>query len=227
MDALPLLATRREDYPGFMAAVEMAIDMNWGLRSRESAAVRRAFARIGMGTGETCAFVNIKPWYCESDPGIQLCIDYGFSDDNYYWSSYPLSWTVTEINSNCIRITNWPQYDYYPQNFNITLRNLTKNTSKTYKIRLEDCEGDDPGCNDVGTNALPPSHTSAQERSEESETSEPFTLLRIFDINGRKVYEGKDPDENFTLNNMDGLLIYCYYDRQGKIIKTKKTVIVK
>lgn len=230
-EGLLTLDNREADYPDFMEAVEMAVDINWGLCSKESAAIRRAFAKIGMGSGETCAYVHIKPRYCESDAGIQLCIEEGFSDDLYRWY-FPSEWTVqgtgntNSVTGRCLKVLNWPEYDYYPQNFTVRLYNVNKNRSVNYNIRMEDCEGDDPGCNDVELNTFPSSPT-AEEKTDNLSDSEPFTLLRVFDINGRKVYEGQNFKQNFVLSNLDELLIYCYYDRQGKIIKTKKMITIK
>ena len=231
LDALLILNNKQADYPDFMEAVEMAVDLNWDPCSIETTSVRRAFERIGLGNSETCAFVNVQPRYCESDAGIQLCIEEGFSDDQYRWF-FPYEWTVqgagntNSVQGNCLNILDWPEYDFYPQNFNVRLFNITQSFTLNYNIKMEDCEGDDPTCNDIESNALPPSH-NAEERNNNFTNSDVIALIRIFDISGRKIYEGKNPDQKFTLNNIDGLLIYCYYDHQEKIINTKKIINIK
>jgi len=240
MEALPLLQTRNDDYPDFMEAVIMAVDMNWGLCSKESAAVRRAFTRIGMGDGETCAYVHIKPRYCESGSGMILCIEEGFSDDAYRWT-FPSEWTVQGAGANntyighCLKVTDWSEYSSYPRNLTVRLRNMDSNRNVDYNIRLEDCEGDDPACNDVASNAVPPSasisssnlNATAQEKSENIIDTEVSKFVRVYDINGRMIYGGQNFDKEFKDSNSNSLLIYCYYNKQGRIIKTEKVIILK
>ncbi len=238
LDALQILNNTEADYPDFMEAVEMAVDLNWDPCSMETTSVRRAFRRIGLGDSETCAFVNVKSRYCESDAAIQLCIEEGFSDDQYRWY-FPSGWTVqgagntNSVTGNCLTVLDWPEYAFYPQIFSIRLYNITQEFQLRYNLRMEDCEGDDPSCNDVGLNNFESNGTSySQNAAERTDSDRLFdkelpTLLKIFDINGRKVYEGKNFDQSFNSDNLDGLLIYCYYDQQGKIIETKKMVIIK
>ena len=231
LESLPLLQNRQADFPDFMEAVEMVVDLNWGPCSMETSAVRRAFKRIGLGDSESCAFVNIKTRYCESDAGMQLCIEEGFSDDLYRWY-FPSEWTVqgagssNSITGNCLTVLDWPEYAYYPQNFSLRLYNVTQEFELRYNIRMEDCEGDDPGCNDVAS-ITPPISETAEEKNNKAVSSETYHLLRIFDINGRKIYEGKNINQSFKIDNTDGLLIYCYYDHYGKIINTEKVIIIK
>lgn len=231
LEALLVLNNTQADYPDFMEVVEMAVDLNWDPCSMETTSVRRAFKRIGLGNSETCAFVNVKPRYCESDATMQLCIEEGFSGDQYRWY-FPLEWTVqgagntNSVQGNCLTVVDWPEYSYYPRNFNVRLFNITQNVNLNYNIRMEDCEGDDPGCNDVESNT-PPTSETAEEKDDKSVNSDTFHLLKVFDINGRKVYEGKNINQGFRIDNTDGLLIYCYYDSQGKVIETKKMITIK
>ena len=238
LDALQILNNTEADYPDFMEAVKMAVDLNWDPCSMETTSVRRAFRRIGLGDSETCAFVNVKSRYCESDAAIQLCIEEGFSDDQYRWY-FPSGWTVqgagntNSVTGNCLTVLDWPEYAFYPQIFSIRLYNITQEFQLRYNLRMEDCEGDDPSCNDVGLNNFESNGTSySQNAAERTDSDHLFDKelpihLKVFDINGRKVYEGKNFDQSFNSDYLEGLLIYCYYDQQGKIIETKKMVIIK
>ena len=151
----------------------------------------------------------------------------------------PLGWTVqgagsgNSVTGNCLTVLDWPEYAYYPQIFSIRLYNITQEFQLRYNLRMEDCEGDDPDCNDVGVNNFESNNSSSSHYAVERTDSDHLfdkelpIHLKVFDINGRKVYEGKNLDQSFNSDNLEGLLIYCYYDQQGKIIETKKMVIIK
>ena len=228
LEAVLNLENRDADFPDFRESVEMVVDATWGRCSEESVSVRNAFRKVGLSDGEHCAFVNVRHKYCEKNDAMLICATGGFENDHFRWY-FPDGWTVPGSTGNiledrrCLRVTDLPTYEYYPQNLTITLYDVTNQNRVDYKIRLEDCEGDDPTCNDVALNAIPPS-SSAQERSIDLTDTEAFTFLKIFDINGRKVYEGRNSNEDFILKNSNGLLIYCYYDKHGKIINSKKVI---
>lgn len=110
----------------------------------------------------SCNFAinGMKDYYCEESNLLYLCAgnDFpGVSTSQFTWTilgKYGSDFSITGNSNNsnyhtgsCLHITKFPDFPYYPQIVTIELHVPGYGTKK-FNIKIIDCDGDDPTCND-------------------------------------------------------------------------------
>jgi Zn-dependent metalloprotease len=224
LEALNLIG-KDADYPDLREKTIYLAGNKYGRCSNELKAITNAWVKI-MCDGkkqEDCKFqINSPDIVCEENNKISMCMD----DDNLIsglrWY-LPSDWTFNgqKNNSNtienveCVHVTHFPTYQYYPQYFKIEVYSLKLGKWTTKEIKLIDCDGDDPSCN----------HVSGKPIKENTDDKTP-TTFGIYDITGRLVKSGNIEElTDFRINSTNGMMFCIYYDNQGRYIKTEKITI--
>ena len=125
-------------------------------------------------------------------------------------------------------MTHFPKYPYYPQYLTLELYALQASPEyiQTKKIKLVDCNGDDPTCEEY-YNLF---SQDAQNRSNIVNNEKPLinkseNEIRIFDVMGRLLYKGTDMNFDMKKLNYSGIAICQYFSVTKELIKTKKIFI--
>ena len=84
-----------------------------------------------------------------------------------------------------LRISHVPDMPFYPQNLRISYRHPQLSNDISTIVRILDCDGDDPTCNDIAQE-LSPEEIEYLDNSETSELPENYKLI-IYDILGNQV----------------------------------------
>ena len=237
------------DYEPFMNKTLEAVDHLFGICSEKSIAVRRAWEEI-------CLEVDIENFdgcdiqlsgltsgtqaICEEDNAFQICavgndvnlIPYesfhwgiiGRNAINYTASSGSQVGTAIDGGS-CLTINNIPEFPYYPQTVTIRL-NIDGYPSMTRRFIINDCDGDDPTCEEYHNDNFG-NNGSQQDRISNSSTKDD-TIIRVYDIMGRLIFAGDESEMDRNIDRLErgSLYIYCYFDNLNRIIRTEKIFYV-
>ena len=230
---------RDADYPQLRAAILNNMIDEFGRCSPEFLSFARAFENICVPTGfavngavPACSFtINGPNQVCEESNQVQFCAQGTMPPNAYYhWTIIgPNSTEFTSLHGmqgnsqeggNCLFLTSFPQFPYYPQYITIQLYSPITGLTQTKRLKIIDCDHDDPTCAEYYS--LP--RTKQVNLDSENVITEPIKM-RVIDLMGRIVYSGQviHKDE-LILNRNIGLLIFQYFDLNGIIIKTEKSV---
>lgn len=225
------------DYEEFRESTIAIVKAKFGACSPEMFAIGRAWHAICVGPNfENCEFALAgSDWACEESNTLQLCAEGGISPMHFRWY-FPAGWEVlgnasgNVLNdSRCLTVTQFPTYSYYPRYFNIEVHSPSSGRSYKKRIKLIDCDGDDPTCEDyyTDTNQGNEKTASANQVLEQEKSCE---AVKIFDITGQLLYESTDKYVFLNpgnLPNLNGLIICTYFDQYGKLVKIKKVFITQ
>lgn len=225
------------DYEEFRESTIAIVKAKFGACSPEMFAIGRAWHAICVGPNfENCEFtLTGSDWACEESNTLQLCAEGGISPMHFRWY-FPAGWEVlgnasgNVLNdSRCLTVTQFPTYSYYPRYFNIEVHSPSSGRSYKKRIKLIDCDGDDPTCEDyyTDTNQGNEKTASANQVLEQEKSCE---AVKIFDITGQLLYESTDKYVFLNpgnLPNLNGLIICTYFDQYGKLVKIKKVFITQ
>jgi len=230
---------RSADYAQLRAAILNNLLDEFGRCSPEFLSFARAFENICVPTGfavngtvPACSFtINGPNQVCEESNQAQFCVQ-GIMPPNAYYRWTIIGPNSTEFTSlhgmqgnsqeggNCLYLTSFPQFPYYPQYITIQLYSPTIGFTQTKRLRIIDCDHDDPTCAEYYS--LPRTKQSNQDT--QSVITEPIKM-RVIDLMGRIVYSGQVIHKNeLILNRSIGVLIFQYFDLNGILIKTEKSV---
>ena len=214
--------------------------INYGECSDEFIALHRAWNQICLSSGETpCYLLGGTRTICEENDFLSICIDGGSSGENYRWN-FPIEWTVSgnptgnNVYGQCITVTDFPDYNYYPQTFVLQVWSLNSGSPQRVRVVLQDCNGDNDDCDTflssnqflnngrLQVTALNKIKDDFLRRNDDGEVFE----VRIFDILGRQIYKGAPIDIRFDLPDNDkGVFIYSTFNINGQLIDSKKVVV--
>lgn len=212
----------------------------YGSCSSEFASIVRAWEDICVETGikpsdlfPACSFVleDINP-VCEEDDGLTICLLNG-QGSGYTWkiigknsTSFVMSGSQsgnTTIGSSCLEITDFPKYPYYPQYITIQVNNpsIAGNTVFSRQIKLNDCNNDDPDCEDYYSSPLPIS-SSNEPTSNRGKT----VKFAIYNLLGQEITNGNISEFNNDILPQ-GILIFVGLDSSNRIVESKKICIIQ
>lgn len=240
LDGVYMLGEGIPDYETLQAATLMQAELNYGLCSDEYLALFRAWDRICLPADPVpCYTLSSKKIVCEEDGNMEICINGGAPPyDNYHWY-FPLEWTVlgtTEGNrfdGRCLTVTEFPDYDYYPQSFIVYVRHSNTEIDgglQRVRVVLEDCDGNDDDCYDFLSALVRDKNISHLVTDNNNETfadsrGNLISKVKVFDIMGRIIYDGEA--SNFNLDDFSPnpqLLLISTFNVEGQLIGTKKII---
>lgn len=227
LETLPLMG-REDDYPDMRAAMLPMVDEEFGPCSPEARAVKKAWEQICVGTYDDCYTIAGNNWVCEEDDFLSLYVENASPGEVYQWI-FPIEWTVNGAPGNPIgnmytgglfQVIDFPKYDWYPRWFTLTVRSPTlgPDYTQTVRVKLIDCLGDDPSCGDDMRRGRPQSTDLTQKEA---------SRLRVINMMGKVVYEGRSAGFDPGTTGHRGILIYQYMDGMGQILRTEKRVTIE
>ncbi|MEN9385347.1 MAG: hypothetical protein RLZZ185_88 [Bacteroidota bacterium] len=250
LEALPQIGVN-SDYPDLMEATMTVVEDQFGRCSNEFLAVARAWEAICVPTGfansngvvppcsvSICGDGNIV---CEENEYFNLCACGVYPPGTYF------RWTIigkksTEYESvygmegnrqeggNCLTLIDFPKYPYYPQYITIKLYSPTlaglgvQSYSVERRIKLVDCNGDDPTCEEY--NEL--QNEEGEDRfsySSSEQTDIKYVKVRAFDLMGRQVFEKNTSSLQRNELQYHGILVLIFYSEKGEIVKVSKAFL--
>ena len=251
--SLPML-DKKSDYPDLMhATIKVALD-DYGRCSPEFEAVVKAWELICVPTPygaevPSCNFtICTSNTVCEEDDYLNICLcDTPISEADFRWTIIgPMStgfesqigmFGNVQEGGDCLTLTDFPSYPYYPQYITIelyttyidpiTLQNFNRIQRK--KIKLVDCREDDPTCEEYNSMVVIPdlNENKLVLSTENLVNLDDEYLLRVYDLFGRLIFQGNEMDFSIETNNYNNLLFLVYFNRDGTIINTKKTFLIR
>jgi len=129
-----------------------------------------------------------------------------------------------------LNVNNFPKYNYYPRNFEICAYapQLGTDFRECVTVTLQDCQGDDPDCNDVFSSSFSEGVQSRQllESKKNVFSESNVELIRIYDLNGVLKFSGKYKDLDYLNDNIGEprLHIVSYFDIDGLLIHSEKII---
>jgi hypothetical protein len=248
-EALPNLGTN-PDYQELMQAVISLAITQHGPCSNQVRTIVRAWETICVPTGHRFATPNIPcgeltgpNWVCEESNQIQICLS-GATGINTTFGR----WTIIGTNStsylsvngmqgnsqnggSCLHIYKIPDMPYYPQTITIQYWHSTIGQTLTKKVRIRDCDGDDPTCKDYYDLAGRAIENDSQDAFAmqsnlddvefRSKIKEQNLKLKVFDMMGNLI--GLDDESLYqTKVGYPQILIVTYWDEEGRLVSSKK-----
>jgi hypothetical protein len=233
------------DYPDLMAAMVAMVEQDFGRCSREFLAVARAWETICLNTGHAnwlgevpaCNYTVSGPTVvCEENDYANFCIQGGLPNAHYRWTiigSKSTQYTSLkgmqgniQEGGNCLNITDFPKYPYYPQI--ITIKVYSPTVGSNYIVRktvqLNDCNGDDPSCNEYYSRVSPivNEYESLPFELETKEKEIIVTFIKVYDTSGRLILT--EQQTTFDKNRLKPNQVYfiLHLSENGEIINSEK-----
>ena len=248
LEALSLVPTVF-DYIPFKNKTLETVDNLFGICSEKSIAVRRAWQAIcvpvDLANFDGCdiqlsGLTSGTQAICEEDNEFEICAvgnDVNFIPyESFHWgiigrnaigySASSGSQVGTAIDGgSCLTITNIPEFPYYPQTVTIRL-NIDGYPSMTRRFIINDCDGDDPTCEDYHDDNF--GNNGNQQGRVSNPSTEDDTIVKVYDIMGRLIFEGVKSEIIIDIDRLEkgSLYIYCYFDNLNRIIRTEKIFYV-
>ncbi len=242
LDALKLLPSN-SDYPDMMKATISIVLAQYGRCSDEFLAVARAWEYICVNTGYALADGSIPScgplkiigpdWVCEEDDAAEFCVQGGLPLAQYrftivggkstqYQSVCGMQGNTQFGTCNCLTLTNFPKYQFYPQSISIEVFSpqIGAKYIDTKRVILKDCNADDPNCSEYYANQYDSNPNRNRDGYDPIQNNS--VKVREFDFMGRLLYEGP-PNSPYQLrSSTSGLTLRLYYDTSGKLIRSEK-----
>lgn len=227
------LIGKQSDYPKLREAILSIAISKYGLCSIEYLSIIRAWNKIWCESlWGGCPYTISGPsWVCEESNQVQFCEIGGPPNSGCNWTIIgPRSteWVCTGtqignsvINSQCLTVTHFPTYDYYPQFFTIqAYMPIAGSKFVQYKsFKLVDCDEDDLTCEEY----YYPQHPLTKEINIYKSISDVEKKMEVFNILGISIYKGEIIDASkFNSVFSHQLLTIIYYNQEGKICNIKK-----
>lgn len=246
IDALSLVGMN-SDYQQLRDATLTTIENEFSLCSDEYLAVHRAWTEICLNPNTSiCNFsVNGPYQVCEEDDYAVFCIKGGLPNAHYMWKILgPMSTGYesfcgmignTQNGCNCLTLTDFPDYPYYPQHITIEIYSPTVGSNYTVRkyLRLIDCNGDDPTCEEYYSldGLIQENETqviqSKTEMKDINDLHSENNQLTVYNILGHLIYQGNTV--NWTEQNVSqsGIYLFIYFDQNGTFIRQEKRALIK
>jgi len=239
LEALPQIGDN-PDYPDLMQATIDIAESLYGSCSSEFNTILQSWEKICVATGhrlaspnEPCVEISGPNTVCEENNTFSVCTNFtGLNSSAGKWTIIGRNSTsfqsVQGMNGNsqqggsCLDISHIPDMPYYPQTITVQYYNPLTGETITKKIKIIDCDGDDPTCDEYYNNNNSPNVVNL-ESFVNKEKEDKSVEVQIFDIMGRKL---NIQYEDLLLRNSSTLkiVILTYWDK-GKLIKTEKRII--
>ncbi|NJN78909.1 MAG: M4 family metallopeptidase, partial [Saprospiraceae bacterium] len=232
-------------YQSVMTATFDVVLQNFGRCSSEFIAIARAWEAICLNTGyanwngevPVCNYTISGPSVvCEEDDFANFCIQGGLPNAYYQWTI--IGGKSTQYTSllgmqgniqqggTCLNLTDFPKYNYYPQIITIKVYSpiIGSNFTVMKTVQLNDCNGDDPNCDEYYSSvAAPITQPEAESmRYELQPNMEDIHFIKVFNSAG--ILINSDSYLNFNENELPAnqLFFIVNLGKNGEIIKTKK-----
>jgi len=246
---------RDSDYEELMEATLTIVEENFGRCSEEFAAINNAWETICVETGfgilntHPCDYSISGPtWVCEENDYAKFCIQGGFPNAHYRWTI--IGKKSTEYKSlcgmqgnsqegcNCLTLIDFPKYPYYPQYITIKVYSPTvgSNFIVKKKVKLVDCNNDDPTCDEYYNLQVPPNENTINQFKNERSTlrresvspKQPIHDIIIYNLYGDIISRGLKSNQMNDINHLrNGIYIIIEIDEHGNLISLKKQAIIK
>jgi Thermolysin metallopeptidase, alpha-helical domain len=246
LESLTLIETNA-GYSELMQATITTVLNKFGRCSNEFVAVARAWELIGVPTGylvngivPACNYSIVGPSsICEENDKAKFCISGGLPNNQYHFRIIGKKSTEyksecgmqgnSQVGCNCLSLTDFPKYPYYPQTITIEAYSPTAGVGyiQRKQLTLVDCDDDDPTCEEYYDLRGEPteerlSHRLNQNISNNSDKNSEF--IKVFNMLGNLLFEGKTSDIIPDNYSNQSLIIVVYYDTFGNIINVKKSL---
>ncbi len=253
LDAVSDLGGTSPDYPELAAAtINIALE-EYGRCSDELLALALAWEHICVplpaniliaGDFHPCSELTLTgPLYtCEENEYISICIKTPITGVNYRWtiegllstefeSSYGMDGNI-QAGGNCLTLTTFPNYPYYPQRVTVYVYSTFGGTDivQTHNFTIFDCNKDDPTCEEYyePLPKLDNSHAvDAFYQHEDQAFDSVIKYLKIYNFTGEEIYKGEyDSGLIFKLKR-EGLLFIQYFNASKQLIKIEKKLEIR
>jgi Zn-dependent metalloprotease len=243
------LVGRTAGYQELMQATLTTVQEEFGRCSNEFLAVARAWELICVPTGFTNSLGVVPPCsvsicgdnqVCEEGDHLKLCVC------GVYPAGTHFRWTIigkksTEFKSeygmqgnsqeggDCLSLIDFPKYPYYPQYITIEIYSPSLGVQYIHKkrIKLVDCNGDDPTCEEYYEFRGDPSDERLNQDISFLSSNEKHQYIKVFDVMGRLLFEGASGNLMPGTIPSTSLIFLVYYDSFGRIIEVKKSFGLK
>lgn len=252
LEALNLIG-EDSDYEDLMEATLTVVEENFGRCSSEFAAINNAWENICVETGygildtNPCDFKISGPsWVCEESNYANFCIDGGIP--NNFWKWTIIGKKSTEFTSvggmqgngqnggQCLTLIDFPDYPYYPQYITIKVWSNSNQKEVRKRVKIVDCDGDDPTCEEYYDNLLVSPGINSFEQSHEflssSELRGTYEDQRIseyvlYDLYGNRIAILTSLEQIDRFSLLNGIYIVVEINNQGKLINSRKKLIIR
>ena len=239
MEALKAI-DEMSDFPELRLAILDVIDEEFGPCSDESVAARRAWAQVCVGSNEFSDYscddnllISGPTYLCEEFDNVVLHMDGEAPGIDYDWR-----WTMIGRNTvnwitsgdgvqsgnsvqggSTLRVVDIPDYSYYPQYFTIKAYSQSLKLTITKHIVLEDCDGDDPTCEEYHNNINNDSGSSTKFNIIKT------SFIKVYDTVGRLLFSGTPSQLESQHISYTGIVIIAHFDLNKRLIKSEKNYI--
>lgn len=252
LEALNLIG-EDSDYEDLMEATLTVVEENFGRCSSEFAAINNAWENICVETGygilntNPCDFnISGPSWVCEESNYANFCIDGGIPNNFWKWTiigKKSTDFTSTrgmqgngQNGGQCLTLIDFPDYPYYPQYITISVWSSTNQKEVRKRVKIVDCDGDDPTCEEYYDNLLvSPSNNSFKPNHELLSSSDlrgtdedqRISEYVLYDLYGNRIatLTSLEQIDSFSLGN--GIYIVVEINNQGKLINSRKKLIMR
>ncbi len=237
-ESLTLLGSN-SDYQELLDATITVVSEEFGICSKEYYSVTEAWASICLGDElDIRCPGSLRGNYsvCEESDYLNVWVN-GASFPDYKWllkgrealnyenCCFPQSGNHV-YGGNSLTIIDFPHHPFYPQYLRIeaTPFGYFPNIKLTFKVKIEDCDGDDPTCEEYYNNS---SHTTNESSTLNNEAKLFLSNLEklkgskvsIIDLLGRPIYNGEFDDFHFNSEQFIGNFVFVVLQRTGEVIK--------
>ena len=228
------------------------VDDNFGFCSPQSLLLRQSLHEVCLGnifngcqiniggTSTTQSTINgLALSVCEESGFFRLFVPDASNDIAYSWTGTIPTWSVNgQTNPNQITgnqiFVEFGDFTWYPRIFNICVNAPQLQTGKVcMDVIINDCENDDPSCDDVF--AIPEDNVTISKdenfslkKSKDEINLNQALYVKVYDISGRLIYEGNFDSWNTQKENIShqGIIFSSLFDGNMRLIKTEKQFIL-
>lgn len=229
------LLTPQADYHEFRDVSLLLFDQKFTAEQCNlKQSVRRAWSHICIPTDDRCGVDVTVPTtnpICEEDNFIRLEVINAEENSTWRWTLVGQEdcYYTLSCGSNCgscthgpvLYITGIPQHNYYPQSLKIIARKMGTTTEYSKTIKINDCDNDDPTCDEffnqgniiLSTDNLAESNITVKN-------------IIITDIKGQRIYYGPPIDFHVVVSYNE-IFFITYLDIDGHPIRTEKNLLIE
>jgi hypothetical protein len=247
LDALPNIG-KNADYHDLMRATLTTTARRFSTCSNQFLTILRAWEKICVNTNhrmvnsnEPCIAILGNTVVCEENQNIYLylTLNHGLNTDFGVWRLLGRNNTSfksvrgmqgnLQYGGESLEIYEIPKMLYYPQTLTIKFWHPQLGDIYPVRVRLMDCNSDDPSCYDYYSSSMPyqlenftyeynDGYNKVNVNYENTEIESDWKLI-VYNLMGNKILQTLD---RTSTDNISKILIYTYWDKNGQLVKTKK-----